>query len=89
MDWGVRKWRGFSDGCWSILNIAYDIQLIKMFCLEEDTYEYLWLLRWVAGNLVDYGCFIRVDIFDNVSRRTILMLCLREIDMDGNLERGD
>jgi hypothetical protein len=30
---------------------------------------------------VDYGCFIRVDIFDNISRGTILMLHLREIDM--------
>ena len=30
---------------------------------------------------MDYGCFIRVDIFDNVSRGTILMLHLREIDM--------
>ena len=31
--------------------------------------------------MVDYGCFIRVDIFDNVSRGTILILHLREIDM--------
>ena len=30
---------------------------------------------------MDYGCFIRVDIFDNVSRGTILILHLREIDI--------
>ena len=82
---GVWMWTGYVEG--SMMGFGVDLgsrlwhSTHQNGLLQGRHWPILRVAGQVAGKLVDYGCFIRVDIFDNVSRGTILILHLREIDI--------